>query len=144
MIIDRLNTFSSAQALTGTAASTDIIDTRGAGDIGIAECPMFILVGVDTTFTSSGSTTMTIKIQTDDNASFSSATDLYTSASIAKATMVAGTRLLHIPLPIGCERYIRLYYTVSTADFTAGKIDAYLLPSIGSETKVYATTVPTP
>lgn len=144
MIIDAQNTFSAAQAVTGDAASTNVIDTSGVGDIGIGCDAMYIVVGVDTTFTSSGASTMTVALQTDDNASFSSATTLYTSASIAKASMVAGARLLHFPVPIGCERYIRLYYDVSTADFTAGKLDAYLLPAMGSEPKVYATTVPTP
>jgi len=143
MITDKENTFSAAQALTATAGS-DTIDTSGVGDWGIGCDGLYIVVNVDTAFTSAGSTTMTIALQTDDNTAFSSATTLYTSASIAKATMVAGARLLHIPLPIGCERYIRLYYTVSVADFTAGKINAYLQVGLGSEIKVLATAVPTP
>jgi hypothetical protein len=126
MYIDKNLTVSSAQAVTATAASTDYIDLGSARQIGLSK-QLYVLFTVNTTTASAGATTMTIKIQTDDNTSFSSATDLYTSGSIAKATLVSGYQVL-IPIPVsGMERYMRLYYTVSTADFSAGAFTASII-----------------
>jgi hypothetical protein len=133
MYIDKSLTFSNAQAVTATAASTDYIDLGSARQIGLAK-QLFVLFTVNTTTVSAGATTMTIKIQTDGDVAFGSAADLYTSASIAKATLVAGYQIA-IPIPIsGMERYVRLYYTVSTADFSAGAFSAAIVEGLQANT----------
>ncbi|UOF77489.1 major capsid protein [Caudoviricetes sp.] len=143
MHIDYQNTFDpTGTALTATRVSTNYLDTRGAGDVGIG-CPLYVDIVVHTLFASGGSSTLTVTLETDDNTSFSSATTLWTSGAIPKASLVKGYRL-QFPVPVGAERYLQLRYTVGTADFTAGKLNAFLLPEQGQNDRVYATTVPTP
>jgi hypothetical protein len=120
MLLDAQLLFSDLQALTATANSTNVIDTLAARDIAAGE-DLYVVCVVTTTTVSAGSSTLTITLETDDNVSFSSATTLYTTSAIAKATLVAGYRALSFKLPRYTERYLRLVYTVATADFTAGK-----------------------
>lgn len=124
MYIDKENLFSDAQALTTTAASTNLIDLGVDRDIGTTN--IRFRVQVDTTFQSTAGSTCTIALQTDSTSAFSSATTLFTSAAIAKASMTAGALLVDVAVPRGTERYLRAYYTVATADFTAGALTAFL------------------
>jgi len=125
MMYDKLLTFGTDQAVTATAASTDIIDLGAVRDIGNGE-PLELVILVTETATSGGSSTVTIDLQTDDNSGFSSAATLASSGAIAKASITAGTELLRVKVPLNVERYLRLYYTVATADLTAGKFTAFL------------------
>lgn len=132
MIIDKENAFSLAQAVTSSAASTDYLDlgpfATGADDrdIGQGEDLRLVIV-VDTTTASTGSSTVTFALQTDDTSTFGSATTLWTSAAIAKATLVAGYKVADIPIPKGVEKYLRVYYTLATADLTAGAFTAVIV-----------------
>lgn len=129
MIRDRLNQFSRAQAVTSTAASTDYLDlgsARELNDNGLIE----LIVRVNTLFTTGDGATLTVALQSDDNTSFSSAATILQSASaIAVGTLVAGYEPLRVRVPrlIVPERYVRLYYTVGTGTFTAGKLDGELV-----------------
>jgi hypothetical protein len=137
MIRDHELMFSDAQALTATALSTNVIDlgplsggnlTRDitGGDGG----QMFLHVNVGTLFESGGASTLVITLESDDNTSLSSATTHYTSASIAKASLVAGYELI-VPMPVAnYQRYLALRYTVGTANFTAGAISATMVRGI--------------
>jgi len=124
-MIDYQERFSDAQAITVDAASTNYIDTQVAGR---AYDEQWLEVMVNTTFDTSGEAgTLVIKLQTDSDSAFGSATDLYTSASFAESALVAGAKLIQMRLPEGLERYIQLYFDVNNSDaFTAGKVDAYL------------------
>ena len=125
MIIDRFNEFSDAQAVTATAASTNIVDLNAAGKI--EGKPYYLHIKVNTSATASGDATVTFSFETDDNTGFSSATTLWTSAAIGKATLVAGYEVIRLPINgLDLERYTRVYYTVATGPLTAGKFDAYL------------------
>lgn len=123
MFIDAENEFSAAQAVTASAASTNVVDLgvarRGAGE------PLKIAAGVQTTLASAGQTaTMSVKLQSDDNSSFSSPTTHFTSDAIAEADLVAGYQF-DLPLvPDEVGRYLRLYYTVANENFTSGNMDA--------------------
>lgn len=123
MLIDSQNEFSNKQAITVTAPSTNIIDLGVDRDIGKGE-PVPILVQVTTAFTAAGAATLTVDLETDDNASFSSATNLWTSGAIGKATLVEGYKFLINYIPRENERYLRLNYTVATGPMTAGNIEA--------------------
>jgi outer membrane cobalamin receptor len=125
MLLDAQLLFSDLQAVTATANSTNLIDTLAARDIAAGE-DLYVTCVVTTTTVSAGSTTLTITLETDDNSSFSSATTLYTTSAIPKATLVAGYRALAFKLPRYTERYLRLVYTVAVADFSAGKFLAGL------------------
>lgn len=120
MLLDAQLLFSDLQAVTVTANSTNLIDTLAARDIAAGE-ELYIVCEVTTTATADGSATVTFSLETDDNSSFSSATQLYTTAAIGKATLVAGYRALAFKLPRYTERYLRLVYTVATGPLTAGK-----------------------
>jgi hypothetical protein len=122
-ILDRELEFSDAQAVTVTAASTDIVDQVQAGEAGDE---LYLVIQVDTTVTAAGAATVTFAFETDDNSGFSSATALWTSAAIGKATLVAGYRVVKMRVPTGAEDWLRVYYTVATGPLTAGAFSAFL------------------
>ena len=131
MIIDKLLRMSWAQALTTSAPSTDVIDLGVARDLGVGnDAPTInVVVDVGTAFASTGASTLTIALQgSTDNASF---TVMEQSPAIAKASLTAGARLVRWSLPgrvagQSMPRYIRMNYTVATADFTNGTLNAFL------------------
>jgi len=85
MIIDYNLQFSDAQALTVDAASTNIIDLGSDRDIGVGE-EMKVALNFDVAMGGT-SPTLSVLVQTDDNSSFSSATTVLTSRSIAAAAI---------------------------------------------------------
>lgn len=140
MLIDSQAIFSDAQALTATAASTNILDfgtpgtpnrgnqlTRDKGNEGL-----MLDIRVGTTFVSGGLSTLVIAVQMDDDVAFGSPTTIQTLEAIAKADLVAGYNVKEIcKIPRGAtERYLRLNYTVNTANFTAGTISAALVAAL--------------
>lgn len=135
MILSDQNILSDDQAITATAASTNYIDLGAMGtpvkgaaaltrDLGKGT-PVPILVQATEAFTAAGAATLTIDLEVDDNTSFSSATTVWTSGAIGKATLIQGYEALIDYIPKGTnERYVRLNYTVATGPMTAGKITA--------------------
>lgn len=123
-ILDNEMIMSNAQAVTTAAAtaSTNIIDFGVAG----AGKDKKVIVTVNTAVTSGGAATVAFKVQTDSAADFSSATDLFTTAAIGKATLVAGYQVLEFTLPASVKRYVRVLITPAVADLTAGKFNAYV------------------
>lgn len=129
MIIDNNLLFSDAQAITATAASTNVIDTGPlfSGNTGRRlghGKRAYIFVTVDTAFTDSGSdSTVAITLRTDDNASMSSATVVATLTTLAALT-AAGTKAF-FPIPMAAyERYIDLNYTLANGNLSTGAITA--------------------
>lgn len=125
MMYDKLLTFGTDQAVTATAASTDIVDLGATRDIGNGE-PMSLVILCTESATASGSATVTFTFETDDNSGFSSAANLASSGAIGKASLTAGTEVLRVRVPFGVERYLRVNYTVATGPLTAGKFTAFL------------------
>lgn len=129
MILDKLLLVSSAQALTATAVSTDVIDLAVARDMSPGE-PIKGFVDVVTALLSAGSSTLQVQVQgSTDNSTFST---YWESEAIAKASITAvGSRIdFELPRPTpgrALPRYLRLNYVVATADFTAGAITAGLV-----------------
>lgn len=131
MLIDKQTQFSDAQAVTSTGStdSTNIIDLGVARDVSgpVAE-QLALLCVVNTTFTSSGSATLKVQVQTSpDNSSWSI---LEQSDDIAVASLVQGYRFLPGMLVGPTSRYLKLTYVVGTAAMTAGKLPAALVPSL--------------
>lgn len=132
MIFDAQTRFSNAQAVTASAASTNVIDLKAAGipygndvalsrDLGIYDIPLRIQV--TTAFATL--TSLKVAVQVDDNSSFSSATTVLETEAIAAASLVAGYQFNIDKFPLKTsERYVRLYYTVAGSDATAGAITA--------------------
>lgn len=139
MITDKQLTFSEAQAVTTSAASTNVVDlgplTHGntVRDIGAGE-PVYLVIQVGEDATASGSATVNFALQTDTVENFASPTVLFDSGAIGKADLTAGARPVAIAVPRGVERYLRVNYTVSTGPLTAGTFSAYLVKDVGDAT----------
>lgn len=112
MYIDAQGLLSDAQAVTADAGSTNLIDLGVAGRVLGSGEPMALVIFVDVA--ADGTTTdetYIFKLQTDDNTSFSSATDVL-SKTIGYAALTAGSKHI-IPLDhTALERYVRAYYDV--------------------------------
>lgn len=120
MLLDQQALFSAAQAITATAASTNVIDTGSNKDIGkYGDIPL--LIQVVEAF--NNLTSLTVTVQTDDNSAFSSAVDVLTM-TIPLASLVLGYKSPVITLSMKMERYIRLNYTVTGTAPTTGKVTA--------------------
>ena len=125
MIIDKFLQVSDAQAVTASAASTDVIDTgaanRAIGDV----TSLAAVITVDQAATADGAATVTFSLQ--DSADNSTFTDVVASAAIGKAALTAGAQAAVPTLPSNLRRYIRVYYTVGTGPLTAGKFSAQIV-----------------
>lgn len=130
MYVDAQNLFSDAQAITASAASTNLIDFGSARDIGVGR-ELYLVVVVDVAFTDAGSdSTVAVTVQTDDNAGFASATTVQTIGTFAALT-AAGSRLVARLQPdAGWEQYVRVYYTVANGDLTTGSLTSFLTTDI--------------
>lgn len=132
MIIDRFNEFSDAQEVTASAGSA-IVDLKAAG--AVEAKPLYLHIKVNDGVTASGSATVTFAFQTDSDEAFGSATTLWTSSAIGKATLVDGYQVVRLPINgMALERYLRVYYTVATGPLTGGKFDAFLSADADSNT----------
>jgi hypothetical protein len=118
--LDRQILFSSEQAITASAASTDVIDLGSSRDVGAGE-PIMVLVQVTQAF--DALTTLTVALQTSATENFASPVQL-TAQTLALASLTAGAKFAIGPVPRGVLRYLRLYYTVTGTTPTAGKITA--------------------
>lgn len=134
MIVDDTLVLSDSQAITASAASTNIIDLAAAGvpygatnavrrDIGIGtNIPLVALV----TETFNNLTSLSIALQVDDDPAFGSPTTVATGPAVPAADLTVG-RQLPFPseIPEGVsERFMRFNYTVVGAAPTTGKIFA--------------------
>lgn len=126
MILDYENLLSNDQAITDTdGASTNYIDL-GDNDASVptpndmkGKCQ--ILCQVTEAFV--GGDSLEVKVQTDDDSAFGSATTIASSGAIATASLVLGYQFyIDVPLETA-EQYLRLYYDV-TGTMSAGKITA--------------------
>jgi len=128
MYIDKQNIMSAAQAITATAASTDVIDL-GLGDIGKSQDQApYLYVKVGAAFNTL--TSLNIKLQTSVDEAFSSPIDTDIAKEVVLASLTINSEQIRARLPIGCKRYIRMYYTVTGSNPSTGTISAYLLEDL--------------
>lgn len=132
MIIDVKQKFSAAAGDTPTSVatlvSTNVIDLGSAGDAGEE---LYLLCQVKTTFDSvEEDATLVVKLYTDSDVAFGTKVLLLETAAIAEATLVAGYRIIAVRLPKGCKRYLRMEYTTAVHAFTAGALEAMLVPNV--------------
>ena len=138
MILDLSTRFSSAQAVTVTAISTNVVDLRpqtgtpALVDEGIVGGDLWLVVQTGAAATAAGAATVTVTLESDSDAALStSPTVHYTSPAFSIAQMAANSTLLRLKLPSGnYERYLGLRYTVATGPLTAGTFTAFLTPDI--------------
>lgn len=127
MIIDRNQQLSNEQAVTATAASTDVYDSGQANPNTGMDGRSALVITVDEAATAAGAATVTFALQ--DSADNSSFADVAVTAAIGKATLVAGYQIV-IPMPTKMRRYQRVNYTVATGPLTAGKFSAQIVAGI--------------
>lgn len=134
MILDAYHLMSDAQALTATAASTNLIDLGADRNIGQGEnMSIVILLDVAADFTSANET-YSAAIQTDDNSGFSSATTVGTLTITGGDA--AGTRYIFtLPPTTSMERYLRINYTLAGTTPTV-TLTAFLIPTDGIDKQV--------
>lgn len=135
MLSDTLLTFAQNTALNTGAAGNyvigDQIDTevaaRGIGAL-TGAAALYLVIAVTAAATSGGSATASFSLLTDGDPAMGSPTVVVTTAAIPVASLVAGTLVVAVALPVGFawERYVGLRQTTGTAAFTGGSIDAFL------------------
>ena len=131
-MLDAFLGFSVAQALTATAVSTNIVDLADERDMGIGAAELTVAIWCTTTFVSAGSSTL--QTAPDSSGSPGTYVTIAQSQRVLKANMVAGAKLAEIRIPATIPqtiamqgRFLRLNYTVGTADFSAGNLSAYIV-----------------
>lgn len=124
MYIDSQHLLSDAQALTATAASTNVIDLGSDRNVGVGE-PLAVVIICDVALAGT-SPTFIATIQADDNSGFSSAATVI--ACPQKSAIAAGDQIV-LPLPADAmtERYLRLNYTLGGTSPTV-TVTAFLQP----------------
>jgi len=123
MYIDKNLQFSSAQALTATAASDNSIDLGANRPVGPGEALWLVMVSK----ADPGGTSPTLapSVEVDDNSGFSSARTVLTGPTLAAADFPSGT-IFTMPWPVNLnEQYARVKYTCggTSPTFT---VDAWL------------------
>lgn len=127
MYIDKALQVSDEQAVTASAASTDVIDFGQANpNVGMDDRASMVIT-VDVAAAASGDATVTFSVQ--DSANNSAFADVAVTGAIGKATLVAGHQIV-IPMPTKLRRYCRVYYTVASGPLTAGKFSAQVVAGI--------------
>jgi hypothetical protein len=126
MLFDAKLLMSNAQAITATAASTDIIDRGDTKDVGRAgDIPLLVqVVEAFNTLTS-----LTIELQTDDNSAFSTPRSLF-SVVVPLADLKLGYQIPIITMPQKTERFLRLSYAIAGTNPTLGKVTAGVVAGV--------------
>ena len=127
MITDAQLKFSDAQAVTVSAASTNIVDQGAAGNAIGGGAEPYIIAQIDEAFTQASALNVTFDLQTATDAAFTTPITLASSGAIAKSDLAIGARPLQVRIPPGAKRYLRMYYTAS-ATASAGKVTAFITP----------------
>lgn len=138
MIKDKLLTFSEGQAVTASAASEKAIEVGGD------EVAKTLNLCVQVTEDFAGLTGLSVAVETTDKSAagdkHSPSTEetdwkpLVTFPSVPLAELKAGARPWgFIKLPFGLKDFVRVKYTVAGDAATAGKVDAFLTPSLEVE-----------
>lgn len=127
MYIDKLLQVSNEQAVTASAASTDVIDYGQTNPNSGLNDNVTLAITVDEAATAAGAATVVFSVQ--DSADNSTFADVYATPAIGKATLVAGYQIL-IPMPYKHRRYVRVNYTVATGPLTAGKFSAQVVTGV--------------
>lgn len=128
MILDAQCQFSDSQALSASAASTNIIDFGADRNIGIGE-PMSVVVNVEVALDAGNADeTYAIAVEADDNSGFSSATTIASAAQVTRGDAAGTQYVIPLPADYNAEQYLRVYYTLGGTS-PSGTVSAYLVPS---------------
>lgn len=142
-LTDAQATFSSAQAVTATAVSTNTYDLLQVRDLGPGS-DIYIQVAVDVAATAAGAATVTFQVISSASSALTSPTILVQTDAIGKAELTVGRRPIYLEIPstvlaaqpIG-QRYLGVQYTVATGPLTAGSFTAVAVAKAADSVKYY-------
>lgn len=137
MITDGQNYFSTAQAVTSTAISENLINLGSARDLGAGQ-PVWIVCQVTTAMTNTGTVAVTV-VNHDDEPTSGQGTTIMTLGTLAAASAI-GDKLQAILPPCATDlQYLAVQYTVS-GSVDAGAVDCFLT-STPDNAKLYPDAV---
>jgi hypothetical protein len=120
----------SGQAITATAVSTNIIDTRQPNggptlvNLGLTGTPVYLVVQVLTAF--NNLTSLATTLESSANTSLTSST-VHATATTLLAGLTAGAVIAKIPLPLdNYQRYLGVRFTVTGTAPSTGSVVAFL------------------
>jgi hypothetical protein len=120
----------SAQAITATAISTNVLDLRNAAtpalaDEGMKGQELWLIVQVIAAFNTL--TSLTITLESDSASTLASAPVVHYSKTIALAALTAGSNAVRVQIPSDdYKRYLGVRYTVTGTNPTLGSVIAFL------------------
>lgn len=128
MILDSLNQYSDAQAITASAKSTNVIDHLAPdNDLGAGE-DLYLLAIVTEAFTDAGSdSTVAVALETDDNSPMASPVAIQSIGTFGALSAIGAKLLAKLAPGLAYERYTQIGYTVAGGNLTTGKISCFLL-----------------
>lgn len=123
MYIDHENSFCEQQPITSSGFSTNVINAgTDCGSGNNIKVKVFV-DGEDF----SGLTSLRVSMQASETEDFSLFKTLFESGSIPATDLVRGYTFPLPSLPAKHSGFLRLHFTVSGADATAGKISGYMI-----------------
>lgn len=128
MYIDGLLQFSSAQALTTTAVSTNVVDLLNPRDMGIGEDPTLDVVAQVVTAFVGGTSIQAVLQGSVDNSTF---TDMVSGPVVALANLIVGAQLANFAMPLlapaqALPRYLRINYVI-VGTMSAGAVTSMIV-----------------
>ena len=118
-ILDANLVFSKDQAITATANSNGQINLGVRGDAVGQELTLRVIV----TETFATLTSLAIALQTTENNNW---VDFLLTPAIPVAKLKKGAEIFCVRIPHGLSESVRLKYTVTGSNATAGKVTAYM------------------
>jgi hypothetical protein len=129
-MLDQKLVFSDSLVLTAGAVtnvtSTNVIDMgpQASGNLyrNLGSSDLALFTRIESTATSTGSATLTIKLVGDNNTGMTSTALIATQASLVAVAGITAGLLYKTQLPraVNMERYLQVEYNVATAPFSAG------------------------
>lgn len=137
-MLDNKLVFADSLVLTAGAVtnvtSTNVLDMGplASGNLyrNLYPSDLALFTRIESTATSTGSATLTIKIVGDNNTGMTSTALIATQVSLLAVASVTAGLLYETPLPaVNMERYLQVEYNVATAPFSAGgNVSSWLAP----------------
>lgn len=144
-ILSKAELFSNAQAVTATAASTNVIDTGATGTVYAAAAALArdlgkgsgVPLSISVVQNFNNLTSLTIAYQVATDAAFTTPVTVIQSPAYTLAQINSGINLQPTEVPINANlRYHRLLYTVAGTAPTLGQITAGYAMAIQTNNKL--------
>lgn len=119
----------SAQAITATAVSTNVLDSRQSGlpatvDMGVGYPTVWLIVNVVQAFNTL--TSLQIDLLSDSNSNMSTSPVTHFSKTVLLAGLTAGAQVVRVQIPSDSyKEFIAVKYTVNGSNPTLGSVLAF-------------------